>query len=242
LARQGFIGPTAPYEGRYGLYAWYMEDAATEADVALATAGLGDDWEVERVGVKPYPACHFVHGCVDAALALVAEQGLEAGQVERIDVLVPSDVVVNVVCEPEASKRRPISDYDAKFSIHYAVAAAIARGRFTLAELESSALSDPEILALADKVAYAVDRHSNFPEAYSGEVVVRTKDGRELRHREDVNRGAADRPLSNEEIVEKFLDNASMAVVPRRVEAIKAAVLEMERFDSAAELARCLAD
>lgn len=241
LACQGFTGPTAPYEGRYGLYALYMGKFSGEADASLATAGLGEDWEVDRVGVKPYPACHFVHGCVDAALALVAGKNLRADQIERIKVLVPSEVVVNVVCEPQVKKRRPVSDYDAKFSVYYAVAAAIARGRFTLAELEPDALTDPEILALADKVTYAVDSQSNFPQAYSGEVVVQTTDGRELRHREDVNRGAADRPLSNEEIIEKFVNNASITVASRRVDEIKTAMLEMECFDSVEELTRCLA-
>ena len=42
---------------------------------------------------------------------------------------------VEVVCEPVAAKRRPKSDYDAKFSIPYAVASGLARGKLGLAEL-----------------------------------------------------------------------------------------------------------
>jgi 2-methylcitrate dehydratase PrpD len=240
LACHGFVGPRNTYEGRYGLYANYMGSHFDACDFSLVTGGLGDTWEVDRVGVKPYPACHFNHGCVDAALALVHEKGIKAADIETIKVLVPSEVVVDVVCEPVANKRRPISDYDAKFSLQYAVAASIVRGRFGLAELEQDAFSDPEILALADKVEYAIDPQSNFPQAYSGAVVVQTRTGQELSQREAVNRGAADRPLSSEEIVEKFMGNATMAVTPGRAEEIREAVLAMDDFDDVRELAACL--
>ena len=85
--------------------------------------------------MKPYPACHFVHACIDAALALVRDQRLDPGQVDRIRALVPAEVV-KTVCEPLANKRRPANSYDAQFSIPYVIAAALLRGRLTLDELE----------------------------------------------------------------------------------------------------------
>ncbi|MFC7557445.1 hypothetical protein ACFQU7_42345 [Pseudoroseomonas wenyumeiae] len=45
----------------------------------------------------------------------------------------------------------------------FLVAAALVRGRLTLAELEADALNDPVILALAARVSYAVDPDSPFP-------------------------------------------------------------------------------
>ena len=64
------------------------------------------------------------------------------------------------------------------------------------------------MLALCDRISYRVDPDSAFPTYYSGEVVIRTTDGRTLRHREQVNRGADSRPLDADEIVAKFRDNA----------------------------------
>ena len=84
--------------------------------------------------MKPYPACHFVHGCIDAAIALRA-RGVRAGDIVHVRALVPQEVV-KTVCEPVANKRRPANDYDAKFSIPYAVATSFVRGKFGLAELE----------------------------------------------------------------------------------------------------------
>jgi 2-methylcitrate dehydratase PrpD len=152
--------------------------------------------------------------------------------VDRITALVPAEVV-KTVCEPAAAKQRPANDYDARFSVPYVVAAALQAGRFGLAELEASALRNPSILALAAKVDYAIDPQSTFPRHYCGELVVRTKDGRELRHREAANRGCADRPLTNAEVEAKFADNAAFAD-SGRAKRIRDAVLALDEVPARA--------
>jgi 2-methylcitrate dehydratase PrpD len=227
LARQGFVGPRRPYEGRFGLFPSHLGPLAADIDLSLATAGLGAVWELERVAVKPYPACHFTHGCVDAALELARAHDLRPGEIAAVRALIPKEVV-QTVCEPAANKLRPASDYDAKFSLPFIVAAALARRRFSLAELEDEALHDETILALAAKVRYGIDPASPFPRTYSGEVIVTTRDGRELRHREEVNRGADERPLTDGEIVDKYNDNARLAVSAERAARIRDALLGLE--------------
>ena len=205
LARRGFVAPSAAYEGRYGLFQIYLRNK--NPDTERATRGLGSEWETLNVAVKPFPACHFVHAFADAAIAL-RQSGVDPANVASVTALVPKEEV-DVICEPAANKRRPANDYDAKFSLPYVLAASLRAGKFGLAELEAGALADPQTLALAAKVGYRVDPDSGFPKHYSGEVIVRLADGRELRHRESVNRGAADRPLSNPEVEAKFMDNAA---------------------------------
>jgi len=75
------------------------------------------------------------------------------------------------------------------------------------------------------------------PTAIASYGPLETEDGRTLRHREGVNRGCADRPLSNGEVVAKFFDNADRAVPRRAAEHIRDAVLDFDR-----ENARSLAD
>ncbi|MDX5361567.1 MAG: MmgE/PrpD family protein [Alphaproteobacteria bacterium] len=234
LAREEFFGITRPYDGRFGLYNAYLGELSKACDLSLATAGLGEEWELMNTAIKPYPACHFTHGCIDAALAL-AQQGIGADRIASIVALVPAEVV-KTVCEPEANKKRPANSYDAQFSIPYLVATPFVRGRFTLAELEDEALTDPAILALADRVSYRADPDSPFPRAYSGEVIVTLKDGTEHRHREHVNRGAADRPLTNAEIVEKYEGNAAMTLARGEAERFRAALLGLDTDAPAAGL------
>ena len=98
---------------------------------ALATADLAADgsasrWEIDNVAIKPFPMCHFVHASADAAIAL-QRRGVDAARIRSVQVRVPAGVV-QAVCEPLANKRRPNSDYDAKFSLPYAVASGLLRG------------------------------------------------------------------------------------------------------------------
>jgi 2-methylcitrate dehydratase PrpD len=231
LARQGFIGATRPYSGRFGLYRSYLGDRAEGLDLSRATAGLGSVWELAVTSIKPYPACHFTHACIDAALVL--RDAAMAADIESIEALVPQQVIP-VVCEPAPNKQRPANAYDAQFSVPFLVAAAWVRGRLTLAELEPATLADPGILALASRVGYAVDADSPFPRSYSGELVVRLRDGRTLRHREEINRGAPDRPLSNADIVAKFRGNAATALSPAAAARIEDAVLSLADHSVAA--------
>ncbi len=240
LARHGFKGPGEAYEGRFGLYASHLGQYAGNIDLSLATAALGTTWEVSKVTVKPIPACHFTHACADAAAIVRDKFNLKASDIASVRALVPAEVV-KTVCEPVATKQKPQNSYDAQFSIPYIVATALVHGSFGLQHLEDSALTDPEVLALAKNVHYEVDPKSPFPKYYSGEVIVTTKDGRELRHREEINRGAADRPISNADVEKKFIENATLAVSSARAREIRDLVLALEQLDDAAELAEGLA-
>jgi 2-methylcitrate dehydratase PrpD len=240
LARHGFVGPKAAYEGRFGLYASHLGQYAADIDLSLATAGLGTIWEVSKVTVKPIPACHFTHACADAAAILRDQHRLKRSDIKSVRALVPAEVV-KTVCEPVATKQKPQNSYDAQFSIPYIVATALLRGGFGLQHLEEGALADPEVLELARNVEYEVDPNSPFPKYYSGEVIVTTRDGRVLRHREEVNRGAADRPITNADVEKKFMENATLAVSTVRAREIRDRVLSLDRMADAGELAEGLA-
>lgn len=226
LAKHGFSAPAAAYEGRFGLFRSHLGAEHDKADYTLATRALGEQWETMNVAVKPFPACHLLHACADAAIALHRE-GVRPQDVAAVMARVPREVV-QTVCEPIANKRRPANDYDAKFSVPYAVAAGLVRGRFGLAELEPDALCDPALLALAAQVSYEIDADNDFPRVYPGEVVVTLRDGRVVRKREAVNRGAADRPITNQEVEEKFFDNATLVVPRERASEIRDAVLALD--------------
>lgn len=232
LAQDDIPAPREAYEGRFGLFRSHLPPAELAAcDFSLATAGLGRVWELDNIAVKPFPACHLVHGCADAAIAL-HRQGLDLDRVRSIRALVPRGVV-KAVCEPAAAKRRPKSDYDAKFSIPYAVASGLARGRLGLAEFLPAAYTEAKIEKLMDKVEYVVDPSSTFPRHYTGEVEVTLDDGRTLRHREAVNRGNPDRPLSNAEIEAKFFENCALTLPEGAARRLRDRILDLEGLRAA---------
>jgi 2-methylcitrate dehydratase PrpD len=240
FARHGFVSPEEVYEGRHGLFRTHLHDRDV-ADFRVLTQGLGAEWQIPEVAVKLYPSCHFTHPFVDAALEMMRRESLTAADVDDIRCLIHRDAV-DVVCEPRAAKLRPQTDYEAKFSLPFVIAATFVHERFTLNELDDRALHDPRILMLAERVTNDDDPHSGYPHAYSGEIVVRTKAGRVLRHREQVNRGAVGRPIEHDDVVEKFRANAELARISERdAQRVVDRVLHVEHCTDVTDIAELLA-
>lgn len=205
LAASDFKGPADAYEGRYGLYPLYLP--GQKVDLRPVTRALGAHWEFLNIAIKPYPVCHFNHACMDAVIALTKKHNLEPDNIEEITALLHENQF-DVVCKPAHAKRVPTSDYDAKFSIQFCVAAAATRGGFGLEELEPSALKDKDILSLAQRVNFQHWEQSQFPEYFSGGIRIKTRSGELIEHFEPINRGAAGRALNADAVRQKF--NANM--------------------------------
>lgn len=227
LARGGFVGTRKIYEGADGLFRSHTGEKFKDVDFDAMTRDLGKWWLIEEVAVKPYPICHLLHACADAALALRRNHDLKPQDIVKARALLHPDTF-HYVAEPADMRRRPVSDYMAKFSVQFVVAACFVRGKFGFAELESDALNDAGILALAQRVSHEADPESQFPKYFSGGVVVTTKDGRELVHMEKINRGAGERALSGNEIAAKFMENAELVISRGRAERIRDTVLDIE--------------
>jgi 2-methylcitrate dehydratase PrpD len=239
FAAHDIPAPLAAYEGRFGLFNLYLGAQRDGVDPARGADGLdagggASPWELMNVAVKPFAVCHFSHAAADAAIA-VHRTGIDARRIESVEVLMPAGTMP-VVCDPIEAKRRPQSDYEAKFSVPYAVASGLLRGRLGLRELLPAAFTDADALALMDRIRCVADPASTFPQHYTGEIVVTLDDGRQIRHREGINRGHAERPLRNEDVRDKFLANATLHFSEPHALAVCESVLALDRADSIATL------
>ncbi len=229
LAKNGFIGPRETYEGRFGLFASHLGKAFQLSGLQEDIDSIGEKWELMNVAVKPIPACHFTHASADAAAILHKDLALE--QIAKIVAKVPAGVM-KTVCEPVENKKKPANAYEAQFSIPYSVATGLRYGRFGLDALEESAYTDATTLAIAEKVESVADPKADFPKYYSGEVIVELKDGSTRSHREHINRGADTRPISNNEIVTKFQENAATVLNANAVSRIQDVFQNIEKNDA----------
>jgi 2-methylcitrate dehydratase PrpD len=144
LASDGVDGPPGWLLGPYGLLRHGPDrDAALEL---LAEPG----WEVERLSLKPYPACRFAHSAVAAAV----EAGAKGGGTSAL-VRVPSGPGYAIVARPFEWRGEPT--VDVQFSIPWLVAAAMVRGGVDLETVTEPALFDPEIERLAGEVVVVAD-------------------------------------------------------------------------------------
>jgi 2-methylcitrate dehydratase PrpD len=220
-------GPLSIFEGSMGLLQVYG-DAARVAPAAL-TGGLGERWEMTRVGIKPYPCCHFLHAFIDCARSLKAA-GLKPDDIAGIECMVP-EIEVALVCEPLEFKRVPISPYAAKFSLPYAVAAALIDGEVSHRTFTAEAVTRPAALELAARVAYRVTapEETTFPRYFPGWLKASLRDGSCLEQRIDINLGTPENPLSRLALEQKFRDNASAVLPAAQVEQLLASVWSLEQ-------------
>jgi 2-methylcitrate dehydratase PrpD len=231
LARGGFTGPPTILEGRFGFYRTY---AGVDPDPAPFET-LGREWEILRVGFKPYPCCHYNHAYLDCALELRHAHAIAPASVTEVECLVPQGEVP-IVCEPRAAKRRPRTPYEAQFSLPYSVAAALLDGQVTLDTYAAHRLEDERLLALASRVTYRVDPTSSFPDGFPGWLRVTLDDGRVVEARQPDGRGGPRRPLPETAIVEKFRDNAGRALPRERVAHLERAALALDGVSDARTL------
>lgn len=235
LAREGMSGPKSILEGRFGLYQTHV--GRENFDPAVIAGGLGERWETLNISYKPYPCCHFIHAFLDCVAGILLESPLEPDDIAGVVCRAPAGIVPFVL-EPAAAKLRPRTDYEAKFSLQYSVAAMICRGRVDIDTFEEPSISDPRILGLAERVRYEIDPDTAFPRFFPGWVIILTRDGERREKRVPFNRGGPGNPMKPSEIKEKFRANASGALSPVRVEAVLETVERLETLGDAGELAR----
>ena len=229
LARCGVSGPTTVFEGRFGFYSTFTDRNPKELTLDGLYQDLGARWYTQELSYKPYPCCHFNHAFLDCAAQLLSE-GLAAEDIENVVCHVAPEIV-SVVCEPREAKASPQSGYEARFSLPYSVAAMLCHGEVGLDTYSRENIADDRLLRIAQRIRYEPDPNTNYPKSYPGRVEITTKDGRTLSQHVEFNRGGPRNPMSEEEILQKFRDNASRVLTSSDVERLLDTMCNLEDID-----------
>ena len=187
---------------------------------------------------KPYPANHFTHTGIDAAIAL--RHRVKAEQVASVTIGVASPTV-RTIGEPRDQKIRPQSGYHGQFSGPFTFAAAFLGGGglgVSLEDFSDENARDPRYLDLAAKVRIVADADCDriFPSQFPSVVRLQTVSGEVLEERVMSNRGGPDRPLSRDELQVKFANNAARTLDSNPAGVLGDAILQMAGSRKVAEL------
>ena len=234
LHRCGFTGLADAPSDVYGTI------LADRFEPALAVADLDAHdrparWRIEQNYFKLHACCRYNHYALDAVLALRRAHGLAGDDVVRVEVTtIPFGVRM---ASPE-----PVSLLGAKFSIPYAVAAALALGRADTVAFEPAARDDPRVRDLARRVQICVDpemspRRADYPTA---RVRIALRDGRTLEATTTLPRGDADNAVPAEEIEDKFVTLTSPVLGDARARKAAALAREVNALDDVRALTALL--
>lgn len=239
----GLTGTRNSLEGKYG---WFNAFYQGNYDRSVIVDGLGERFETDRVSIKPFPCCKYTHTALSAVLKARAQATFRPEDVERVVLHVNNFEYMNVVCLPLEEKRSPEQLtgprgwVQGQFSLPFLAAAAIVRGRVTLAELSLDSRSDRTILDLTQRVEPVMDPEVKgqgriLPTPGDAEIFLR--DGRVLREVVRYAKGHFNNPMSYDEVADKFRECARFSGKPMpraQVEAAIEAVRGIEKMDDAA--------
>ena len=205
LARAGFVGPRAVFEGTHGLFHGFARTA--DGDWDKLVGGFGVRWVANSLPFKPYACGTMTQPYVDCARRL-GQKGVRAEEVVEM-VCEAAEGTVHRLWEPLADKQRPPNAYFAKFSQPYCIAAGFVLGHAGLEAFTEERVRDERLRSLAAKVRYEIDPDNPYPDEFTGHVRARLKDGRTLEERQGHLRGGRNEPLSRADIEEKFRLNCA---------------------------------
>ncbi|MCR3722097.1 2-methylcitrate dehydratase PrpD [Prauserella flava] len=186
LLRAGFTGTLESVPALFG----EVTGRAVDVD-ALAEPRDPVRPRIMRNYFKRHSACALTHGAVDAVLSLPP---MRVADIEGVEV---RTVANNIKLDRQPAP----NDLSARFSLPYAVAAALARRTSTVGTFDY----EPEIARLAGtvEVTVAPEFERRWPDHAPAEVIVRTRD-KTLSAAVDDPRGHHHDPLSGEELRRKF--------------------------------------
>jgi 2-methylcitrate dehydratase PrpD len=175
---------------------------------------LGESWATTThgVGIKKFPCCYFTHSGIEAASRLTEKHAINPEDVE--DVRVSASKGADDALQHED----PDTGLEGKFSMHYTVAAAIARDMVGLAAFEDQNIDDPLVQTVRDSVRFETDSTLDYG-SHRTSVAITTTDG-EYSMTLDSPPGTHEDPLSDEELRQKFKMCASRAIEDDRLEEV----------------------
>jgi len=232
LAAAGLTAAPDALEHRSGLL---MALSPGTPDLGRPFDPAARPWHLARQGlnVKRYPVCYGAHRAIDAAIDLAQRHDLRPGDIDRIDVAIGAMQMLMM------RNDRPQTGFEAKFSLPFAMAAAIVARNVGLAQLTDAFVQVPQVQALFPRVAATTTTEQMQASAFSPSetVAIRTLRGDVFTSDPVVHaRGSHERPLSREELWVKFSDCLGEGVPRGSAERAFERLQTLERLNDAGTL------
>ncbi len=200
---------------------------------------VGADWYLirQRLCIKKYPTCYFMHRSFDATAKMLAQHQVKPDEIAEIEVTMgkgQTEVLVN---------ERPQTGLEAKFSEQFAMAAAAILGHMDVTDLTDEVVQRADIQFFFPKVRLnPVDEYDPRDPAHSPteQVLVKLNSGEVLDSGVIAKiRGHAFDPLSREELWEKFASCTARTHTERESKQLFDMLQSLDTLRSARDLPTC---
>jgi 2-methylcitrate dehydratase PrpD len=200
-----------------------------EAESLGVLATLGKVWDIVAPGlsIKKYPCCRFGHLPLDATFMLLAQERFTSTDVETFTIRIQPGADTALIY------KEPNTGLEGKFSMEYALGAALLDGKVTLASFTDAMVRRPEVRAIMKRV------RTEYKSEPGAEAVARTSRG-EHRALANVVRGDPANPLSREELLQKCYQCLDGIVATAHIDRLVDAVDRLEKLPDIRALSELL--
>jgi 2-methylcitrate dehydratase PrpD len=233
LAQAGLTASLDALEHPAGLLAALSPEGNAALDRAFTAP---KEWHILHHGlnIKRYPICYATHRSIDAALDLVERYDLSPEKVERIHVSTGKTQMLML------RNSRPQTGLEAKFSMQFAMAAALCARNVGLAELTDGFVQRADVQAIFPRVSLegtmATREGSNFAPADAVEITTIT--GETLKSGPvEYAKGSHQIPLSRDELWGKFANCLGGQFPEARKSRAFENLMMLDRLNGAGDLA-----
>jgi len=236
LAAGGYTGIKRVFEREYGGFLSVFGEGHGP-DASSITRGLGEQWETQRIAIKPYAAMGALHAPLDAVFDIMAKNPFSGEEVDRIDIYLSHSAYHHGWWVLE----RPVTPIAAQMNVGYAVAVAILDGAAMVQQFAPQRIDRDDVWALIPKITAHHDPEFDRggPSVRNTRIVVQLKDGTRLEHFVEMARTIG-KPLTNDEVVKKFRTLTDDIIDAKRQAAIADRVMNLERLSEVSELVALL--
>ncbi|MDO9025659.1 MmgE/PrpD family protein [Zwartia sp.] len=196
MARAGFTSSERIIEAPRG----FARVMSTQPHLNDTIEGLGEKWVVMDNAFKPYACGLVIHPIIDGCIALHSKQLFKPQDITSLHLRV-NPLVVELTGKPQ-----PTTGLEGKFSVYHSAAIVSLTGFSSSKHYSDIAVQGEEVTALRQKVSVEVDASIRVDEAY---ITVTLNDGTVHRHHVDHALGSLERPMSDENLNQKFTDLVS---------------------------------
>jgi len=230
LANNGFIGNRYVLDGDNGF--WIMA-GSDQCDWDEMTRGLGSEYEVDNIAIKPYSSCRWQHAALDCVKQLKQEHGLKPENIKSVTIHSFAWVCTHEIYGPADM-------VDAQFAIPYTATMVLMGAQPGPAWYSEENLKSEEILNLSKKVKVkldqGIDKKYFEKDEISSRVEITTENGETFEKSVDIPTGDPRNPLSNQEIEDKFRNQALYVLKDDQVGEVIEKIHDLENIDDISKL------
>ena len=225
LTKHGFTASDLTLEGNNGFVATF----AKEGHLDYVAGGLGSHFEILGNTYKPYPCGIVIHPIIDACLALKATHNPDYEAIARVD------ITANPTAMALCYRRHPETSLLAQVSLYHWAAAAFVHGAGRIEEGSESAIREPAIVGMRDRIEVVTDANV-APDA--AHVAITLKDGTVHKHSITHGIGSRSNPMTDAQLSAKFRDLAGLVLPPNQIEPLLEMSWDLPELKNAANLVR----